>query len=67
MTGEFPWKYAGEMNDGLPFNHGIADKWGVIIARFDHPGYARDTVRLMNHAAEKVKEQNETFRKIFKQ
>lgn len=53
-AGGYPWKYAGEMNDGLPFNFGVVDKWGVVIARFDHPGNARDVVRMVNHAASKI-------------
>lgn len=35
MRSELPWKTTGPLDDGLPFNYGIIDRWGVVIGRFD--------------------------------
>lgn len=37
-----PWRSCGPLDDGLCFNYGVVDKWGVLIVRCDNQDQADD-------------------------
>lgn len=46
-----PWGTTGPLDDGLPFNYGITDGWGVVIGRFDDVETAAAVAGNMNYLA----------------
>ena len=51
VRAELPWKTTGPLDDGLPFNYGITDRWGVVIGRFDDAETAATVAENMSYLA----------------